>query len=63
MDIQCLREDGLTDAEITDVALVAAERNFFSRYFDALGTEPDLQLKGQVPRLWEYIMGSPPSLR
>ncbi len=58
MDIQCLRDDGLTDAEITDVALVAAERNFYSRYFDALGTEPDPQLKAQVPRLWEYVMGS-----
>lgn len=57
-DIQTLREDGLTDIEITDVALVAAERNFYSRYFDALGTEPDPQLKAQVPKLWEYVMGT-----
>jgi uncharacterized peroxidase-related enzyme len=56
MDIQDLRGDGLTDVEITDVALVAAERNFYSRYFDALGAEPDLQLKEQVPRLWEYVI-------
>ena len=61
MDIQALREDGLTEAEITDVALVAAERNFYSRYFDALGTEPDLQLKNQVPRLWEYVMELTPA--
>jgi uncharacterized peroxidase-related enzyme len=58
-DIQTLREDGLSDAEITDVALVAAERNFFSRYFDALGTEPDPQLQEQVPKLWEHVMASP----
>jgi uncharacterized peroxidase-related enzyme len=55
-DIQTLREDGLTEEEISDVALVAAERNFYSRYYDALGTEPDPQLKNEVPRLWEYVM-------
>lgn len=56
-EIQQLREDGLSDAEVTDVALVAAERNFFSRFFDALGVEPDPQLQERVPKLWEYVMG------
>lgn len=57
-DIQELRNDGLSDAEITDVALVAAERNFYSRIFEALGVEPDPQLKDRVPALWESVMGS-----
>ena len=57
-DIQVLRDDGLSDAEITDIALVAAERNFYSRIFEALGTEPDPQLKDRVPALWEHVMGS-----
>ncbi len=57
-DIQELRDDGLSDAEITDVALVAAERNFYSRIFEALGAEPDPQLKDRVPRLWEHVMGA-----
>jgi uncharacterized peroxidase-related enzyme len=56
-EIQQLRDDGLSDTEITDVALVAAARNFYSRFFDALGTEPDSQLKERIPKLWEYVMG------
>jgi uncharacterized peroxidase-related enzyme len=57
-DIQELREDGLSDVEITDIALVAAERNFYSRFFEALGAEPDPQLKDRVPKLWEHVMGA-----
>ncbi len=57
-DIRELRDDGLSDAEITDVALVAAERNFYSRIFEALGVEPDPQLRDRVPALWEHLMGS-----
>ncbi|MFN8574703.1 MAG: peroxidase-related enzyme [Gemmatimonadaceae bacterium] len=40
-DIQQLRDYGLTDAEIFDVAAAAAVRCFFSKLLDALGAEPD----------------------
>lgn len=41
-DIQRLRAVGLTDLNITDIALAASFRAFMSRYFDAVGamTEP-----------------------
>lgn len=57
-DIQRLRDDGMSDAAITDIALVAAERNFYSRIFEALGVEPDPQLRDRVPKLWEHVMGA-----
>jgi len=40
-DRQCLRDLGLTDAEIMDVVLAAAARCFFSKTLDALGVLPD----------------------
>ena len=40
-DVQTLREHGLTDPEIFDVAAAAAARCFFSKLLDALGAEPD----------------------
>jgi len=40
-EVQQLREHGLTDAEIFDVAAATALRCFFSKLLDALGTEPD----------------------
>jgi alkylhydroperoxidase family enzyme len=40
-DIDNLREHGFSDAEILDIALTAAARNFFSKLMDALGAEPD----------------------
>lgn len=40
-DIQELREHGWSDAEIFDIAAVAAARCFFSKLLDALGAEPD----------------------
>ncbi len=40
-DIQQLRDRGLSDAEIFDVAATAAARCFFSKLLDALGAEPD----------------------
>ena len=42
-DIQRLRELGLSDDEIVDVALAAAARCFFSKTLDALGVQPDLE--------------------
>ncbi len=40
-DVQGLRERGLTDPEIFDVAAAAAARCFFSKTLDAMGAEPD----------------------
>jgi uncharacterized peroxidase-related enzyme len=40
-DIQTLRNHGLSDAEIFDVASAAAARCFFSKLLDALGAVPD----------------------
>lgn len=41
-DIQGLRDHGLSDAEIFDVAAAASVRCFFSKLLDALGVEPDV---------------------
>jgi uncharacterized peroxidase-related enzyme len=43
-DVQRLRDQGLTDADIADVVFAAAARSFFTRVLDALGAEPDPQL-------------------
>src|SRR6478672_6102410 len=40
-DVDRLRELGLSDDEVVDVALTAALRSFFTKTLDALGTDPD----------------------
>ena len=40
-DIESLRDHGLGDAEIFDVAATAAGRAFFTKLLDALGVQPD----------------------
>ena len=40
-DIQHLRQYGLTDTDIFDIAAATAARCFFSKLLDALGVEPD----------------------
>jgi len=40
-DLDRLRDVGLADEEIVEVAAAAAQRNFASRLYDALGAEPD----------------------
>ncbi len=45
-DVQRLRDCGLSDADIFDVAAVAAARRFFSKRLDALGAEPDAVYDG-----------------
>ena len=42
-DTDRLRDVGLDDAEISDIAAAAAARCFFSKYIDALGAQPDAQ--------------------
>ncbi len=56
-DVDRLRADGLSDQQITDIALVASVRNFISRFFEALGASPDLELQQQEPELWNYLKG------
>ena len=43
-DVQRLRDQGLSDPEIVDVALAAAARGFFTKVLDALGVQADAQL-------------------
>lgn len=42
-EVEALREThGFSDAEIFDIAAIAAARSFFTKVLDALGSEPDL---------------------
>ena len=43
-DVDELRNQGLSDPEIVDVALAAAARAFFTKVLDALGVEADAEL-------------------
>jgi uncharacterized peroxidase-related enzyme len=54
-DVDVLREQGLTDEEILDVALAAAARCFFSKVLDATGTEPDAAFGALEPGLREAL--------
>jgi len=56
-DTDLLKQDGLTDQQITDVALAAVLRNFLSRFFDALGADPDPEIIAREPELWGYLQG------
>ena len=44
--VAALKQHGYTDAEIFDIAAVAAGRAFFAKLLDALGTLPDSALLG-----------------
>ena len=50
-DVQKLRELGLPDEEILDVAMASAMRNFYSKITDALGVEPDNQYLALEPNV------------
>ena len=43
-DVQRLRDHGLSDSDVVDVALAAAARAFFTKFLDALGVQADVQL-------------------
>ncbi len=63
-DIKTLREHGYSDAEIVDIAAVAAARNFISRLIDALGAEPDIEHLELEPELREaLVVGRPVATR
>jgi uncharacterized peroxidase-related enzyme len=55
-DRQRLRDLGLTDAEITDVAMAAAARCFFSKTLDAMGVLPDASYRELEPDLREVLV-------
>lgn len=54
-DIDRLRSEGLSDAEIVDVVLTAAARCFFSKTLDALGVEPDAKYAELDPAVREVL--------
>jgi len=54
-DVDRLRELGLSDEEVVDVALTAALRSFFTKTLDALGTEPDASFRELDPVLRDRL--------
>jgi hypothetical protein len=54
-DIGVLRNHGLSDGEIFDVAAAASARCFFSKLLDALGAEPDSSYETLSPDLREAL--------
>jgi uncharacterized peroxidase-related enzyme len=54
--IERLRGHGLSDAEISEIAATAALRCYFSKYLDAVGTEPDADFASLPPRLRETLV-------
>ena len=50
-DVDALREHGLNDAEIFDIAATAAGRAFFTKLLDGLGVEPDAAFLEMDPAL------------
>jgi uncharacterized peroxidase-related enzyme len=54
-DVDALRNHGLTDSEIFDVAAAASARCFFSKLLDALGAEPDASYEALSPDLREAL--------
>ena len=59
-DLQRLRDLGLTDAEIMDVALAAAARCFFSKTLDALCVQADAQFQELAAELKDaFVVGRP----
>jgi alkylhydroperoxidase family enzyme len=55
-DRQRLRDLGLSDGEIMDVALAAAARCFFSKTLDAMGVLPDASFRELEPALREALV-------
>jgi uncharacterized peroxidase-related enzyme len=59
-DLQRLRDLGLTDADILDVALAATARCFFSKTLDAVCVQPDASFSELAPELLEaLVVGRP----
>jgi alkylhydroperoxidase family enzyme len=59
-ELQRLRDLGLSQTEIMDVALAAAARCFFSKTLDAIGVLPDASYQELTPDLREaLVVGRP----
>jgi alkylhydroperoxidase family enzyme len=59
-DLQPLRDLGLSDTDIMNVALAAAARCFFSKTLDAMGVLPDASYRELEPELQEaLVVGRP----
>ena len=54
-DIDALRAHGFTDADILDIVLTTAARNFVSKTLDAVGAEPDAAYMDLEPSLRESL--------
>jgi uncharacterized peroxidase-related enzyme len=59
-DVAELRELGLSDAEIFDIAAAAAVRCFFSKTLDALGVQPDPEYAELSPELRKALVTGRP---
>jgi uncharacterized peroxidase-related enzyme len=55
VDVERLRDVGLSDVEIFDVVAAAAARSFFSKVLDALGVEPDARFGTLEPELRDAL--------
>lgn len=55
-DHQRLRDLGLSDTDIMDVALAASARCFFSKALDAMGVLPDAELRELDPELQDVLV-------
>jgi len=63
-DVDALRAQGLSDAEIFDIAATAAGRAFFTKLLDGLGVEPDAAFLGLGPELRKSLtVGRPIDFR
>jgi len=59
-DRQKLRDLGLSEIDIMDVALAAAARCFFAKTLDAMGVQPDASYRELEPELQEaLVVGRP----
>ena len=59
-DVAELRELGLSDGEIFEIAAAAAARCFFSKTLDALGVQPDAAYGTLAPELQEALVTGRP---
>jgi alkylhydroperoxidase family enzyme len=55
-DVDRLREVGLSDVEIFDVAAAAAVRCFFSKLLDAVGAQPDASYSELDPAIRDVLV-------
>ena len=59
-DVAELRDLGLSDPEIFDIAAAAAARCFFSKTLDALGVQPDAEYAALSPELRKALVTGRP---